>query len=542
MGSSAFDDVLFPADPVADAPRILGRLRTFFPDAGALSSDQRSRSPGAARPPSSPRGSACSSSSPTRSAPAPARFDRLVVLGTVGAIAPPGDLSVPPRSSSSPTCSAAMTRRPACSRSTHSCATRRRRRRGRGTRDRARRLGSSPGVRRLRGRFPPGLHRPAAALPARIDRVVADLESRASADHPLRCKAYVALTAATSAARRAFDAGRQDRLRSSLDGQLGFDADRRGPVVQRAHRRPRQHPLSRAHGWPVSASTWCSSRSADTSGGSAGRRRSRSCGGTSTSTSTTLGRAAACPARFGLADAIRTGRAGRPGATGPRPSPAAARASSRSPPVRAAGARAPARTAPITQQVAPARPRARPPRRRAHRRPDTVERPHRVTSDPTTGTSTHPGPVHPRLAFSTSATSRSCSAPLVRDDAVAVRRGGVRQLHHPGRHRCRRRSRNDPARTARASPLPHLRPRCRCPPSGSPGSSNFPRPPSSPLRLRSNAATHDGMSFGRAAAGLRRRRCPATLQVQPCDPAVARCLPLAEQAAPGLRILEAHEP
>lgn len=31
MKSGAFDDILFPADPVRDAPRILGRLRTLFP-------------------------------------------------------------------------------------------------------------------------------------------------------------------------------------------------------------------------------------------------------------------------------------------------------------------------------------------------------------------------------------------------------------------------------------------------------------------------------------------------------------------------------
>jgi hypothetical protein len=31
LGTTAFDDVLFPADPVRDAPRILGRLRTLFP-------------------------------------------------------------------------------------------------------------------------------------------------------------------------------------------------------------------------------------------------------------------------------------------------------------------------------------------------------------------------------------------------------------------------------------------------------------------------------------------------------------------------------
>jgi Family of unknown function (DUF6603) len=37
LGTIAFDDVLFPADPVKDAPRILGRLRTLFPiQAGAL--------------------------------------------------------------------------------------------------------------------------------------------------------------------------------------------------------------------------------------------------------------------------------------------------------------------------------------------------------------------------------------------------------------------------------------------------------------------------------------------------------------------------
>jgi hypothetical protein len=31
LGTNAFDDVLFPADPVKNAPRILGRLRTLFP-------------------------------------------------------------------------------------------------------------------------------------------------------------------------------------------------------------------------------------------------------------------------------------------------------------------------------------------------------------------------------------------------------------------------------------------------------------------------------------------------------------------------------
>jgi hypothetical protein len=31
LGTNTFDDVLFPADPVKDAPRILGRLRTLFP-------------------------------------------------------------------------------------------------------------------------------------------------------------------------------------------------------------------------------------------------------------------------------------------------------------------------------------------------------------------------------------------------------------------------------------------------------------------------------------------------------------------------------
>jgi len=63
---------------------------------------------------------------------------------------------------------------------------------------------------------------------------------------------------------------------------------------------------------------------------------------------------------------------------------------------------------------------------------------------------------------------------------------------------------------------------------------------SSPLRLRSNLRPATDMSLGvlpqSYAAVL-----PGTLQVQPLDPAVARCLPLAEQAAAGLRILESHE-
>jgi hypothetical protein len=37
LGTNVFDDILFPADPVKDAPRLIGRLRTVFPvKAGAL--------------------------------------------------------------------------------------------------------------------------------------------------------------------------------------------------------------------------------------------------------------------------------------------------------------------------------------------------------------------------------------------------------------------------------------------------------------------------------------------------------------------------
>jgi hypothetical protein len=62
----------------------------------------------------------------------------------------------------------------------------------------------------------------------------------------------------------------------------------------------------------------------------------------------------------------------------------------------------------------------------------------------------------------------------------------------------------------------------------------------SPMRVRTNLRPATDMSLGvlpqSYAAVL-----PGTLQVQALDPAVTRCLPLAEQAAPGMRILESHE-
>ncbi len=95
MGSNAFDDVLFPEDPVRDAPRMIGRLRTLFP----------------VKPQALVVGPAVEINWGTPAivtaklavlaqfgglfGAGDVRFTRLTILGTVRACAPPRDVNAP---------------------------------------------------------------------------------------------------------------------------------------------------------------------------------------------------------------------------------------------------------------------------------------------------------------------------------------------------------------------------------------------------------------------------------------------------------------
>jgi hypothetical protein len=95
LGSNAFDDALFPADPVKNAPRILGRLRTLFPvQANALTVGPLVEVNWGTPPIVVARLAILAQFSGAFGG-GDFRFTRLTVLGTVRATAPPLKIDAP---------------------------------------------------------------------------------------------------------------------------------------------------------------------------------------------------------------------------------------------------------------------------------------------------------------------------------------------------------------------------------------------------------------------------------------------------------------
>ncbi|HEY6889315.1 MAG TPA: DUF6603 domain-containing protein, partial [Solirubrobacter sp.] len=95
MGTNTFDDVLFPADPVKDAPRLLGRLRTLFPVTphGLVFGPAVELNWGT--PPIVTARLAILAQFAGAFGGGEFRFTRLTVLGTVKAMAPPKHINAP---------------------------------------------------------------------------------------------------------------------------------------------------------------------------------------------------------------------------------------------------------------------------------------------------------------------------------------------------------------------------------------------------------------------------------------------------------------
>ena len=95
LGTNSFDDVLFPADPVKDAPRILGRLRTLFPvQAHALTVGPVVEINWATPPLVVARLGILAQFTGAFGG-GDFRFTRLTVIGTVRAVAPPATIDAP---------------------------------------------------------------------------------------------------------------------------------------------------------------------------------------------------------------------------------------------------------------------------------------------------------------------------------------------------------------------------------------------------------------------------------------------------------------
>jgi hypothetical protein len=95
LGTNAFDDVLFPADPVKNAPRILGRLRTLFPvQAHALTVGPVVEVNWGTPPLVTARLGILAQFTGAFGG-GDFRFTRLTVIGTVRAMAPPREVDAP---------------------------------------------------------------------------------------------------------------------------------------------------------------------------------------------------------------------------------------------------------------------------------------------------------------------------------------------------------------------------------------------------------------------------------------------------------------
>ena len=538
MGSNAFDDVLFPADPVADAPRIVSRLRTFFPQTpGALVIGPAVEITWGGEAPLVTARLAILIQFAHALDSAPARFDRLVVLGTVSAIAPPGDLSVPPTIKlvadllGSYDAQSGLLAIDAQLRDSVIAGVA-----VGGTVIVRVGLGAVPAFAVSAGGFHPDFTDLPPLLPARIDRVSLTWKAGSSADISLALQGYVALTAGTVQLGALFQL--VAKIGSvSLEGMLGFDlliAEDRSfsaHIVGRVSIKYRGHRLagigldmvlsrSADHVWRVRGTAtfsilwWDIDVDFDDSWGAAA-----SLPGTT----------------FGLADAIRTALSDPAHWTPalPRDGESLATLTSSGSGVLAH----PLGQLRIAQQVAPLdlaldhlddAQIAGPTRMSVltvHVGPDT--RQPQPTQDPFTRSRFQ------HLSDEQKLSARSFesmpSGVVVGSDSFTTSTGiGVGAGHE----------------TIRLGPLgvppPPPPPPMPLPAEWLTWQLSLSAAASSPLRLRSNLRPTTDMSLGvlpqSYAAVL-----PGTLQVQPLDPAVTRCLPLAEQAAPGLRILESHE-
>ena len=246
LGTNAFDDVLFPTDPVKNAPRILGRLRTLFPvQARALMvgpTVEVNWADAAARRRASWDSRAVHRRVRRRRVPLhPADRDRHRQGGgaarddrCAAARRPHGR---PPRR---------LRRRVGAARDRRAAA-RLEARRGRVQRlaDREGRPRRQPGLCDRGGRLPPGVRRPAARAagadrPARPGWKIGD-------SVVLTLQAYAAMTASSWQLGAPFTL-RADIGPVDIDGGAGLRRDRlRRRAVQRRHPRPRQDPLARPH-------------------------------------------------------------------------------------------------------------------------------------------------------------------------------------------------------------------------------------------------------------------------------------------------------
>jgi hypothetical protein len=95
LGTNAFDDVLFPADPVKNAPRILGRLRTLFPIQAHALTVGPVVEVNWATPPLVVARLGILAQFTGAFGGGDFRFTRLTVLGTVRAVAPPATIDAP---------------------------------------------------------------------------------------------------------------------------------------------------------------------------------------------------------------------------------------------------------------------------------------------------------------------------------------------------------------------------------------------------------------------------------------------------------------
>jgi hypothetical protein len=224
LGTSGFDDVLFPADPVGGAPRIISRLRTFFPATpGALVFGPAVEITwGGVEPLVTARLAVLVQIAHVTDA-SPARFDRLVALGTIKAAAPPGELPVPPTirlmadllgsydAQSGLLAIDAQLRDSVIAGVAVG-----------GTVIVRVGLGRLPAFALSAGGFHPDFTDLPPQLPARIDRVSLTWSAGGGTAISMQLQAYVALTAATIQLGAAF------QLKASvgpvsLDGALGFD-------------------------------------------------------------------------------------------------------------------------------------------------------------------------------------------------------------------------------------------------------------------------------------------------------------------------------
>jgi len=224
LGTGAFDDVLFPADPVGNAPRIIGRLRTFFPATpGALVVGPAVEIVwGGAVPLVTARLAVLAQIAHVTDA-SPARFDRLVAIGTVRAAAPAGNLDVPPTirliadlfglydAQSGLLAIDAQLRDSVIAGVAVA-----------GTVIVRVGLGSLPAFALSAGGFHPDFTDLPPQLPARVDRVSLTWSAGGNASVSMQLRAYVALTAATLQLGASFQlTARVGPV--SLNGQLGFD-------------------------------------------------------------------------------------------------------------------------------------------------------------------------------------------------------------------------------------------------------------------------------------------------------------------------------